>query len=76
MDPDIDFLQSGPVRDETYLLDSPDFLIETADEIIYLLNNQIAELKAKNGELETYKKLYFSLCVSISLEIDKLKIIA
>lgn len=62
----------GPSHDESNLLDSPDYWLDHAEDIIKKLLSEIEDLKKEKCNLEQYKIKYNSLAVTLGLELEKI----
>jgi len=63
---------SGPVHEDSNLLDSPDFWVYEADSIIDQLRLELQIIKNENQTLKDKIASYESKFVALSLEIGKI----
>jgi hypothetical protein len=64
-------VENVPSHDESYLLDSPEFWVDQADEIIDQLRLENQILKNENIKLKSLADKYQTAFVTLGIELEK-----
>lgn len=63
---------NGPTHGQSHLLDSPDYWIDEAEQLIDSLRLEIQILKQENQKLKSQRDSFHSVIIGLGLEIEKL----